>query len=235
MDDWAKVGLAGPLAEHAAGFAGWLAARGYRPSSVVIHVRLVAYGSRWMQVLGLAVSALDAALVDTVLAERRAAGYAAGLGRGSLRPLVEYLRSVGLVPAAEVDVVASATEALLSRYARYLATERGLAPGTIVRNVDLVRPFLADRERGGRVELETLSAGEVIAYVLKLSRRQPRSVARAVTALRSLLMFLHVAGVTEGGLADAIPTVARRRLAGLPKALPGEQVAAMLASCNRGS
>ena len=56
-----------------------------------------------------------------------------------------------------------------------------------------------------------------------------------VTALRSLLRFLHVDGVTATGLADAVPTAAGRKLAGLPKALPAEQVAAMLASCDQGT
>ena len=38
-----------------------------------------------------------------------------------------------------------------------------------------------------------------------------------VTALRSFLGFLHLDGVTERSLVRAVPTVARRRLAGLPK------------------
>jgi integrase/recombinase XerD len=80
-----------------------------------------------------------------------------------------------------------------------------------------------------------LTAGEVTAFVLALSRRQRGSLARTVTALRSLLRFLHVEGVTGAGLADAVPTVARWKLAGLPKALTGDQVAALLASCDRGT
>lgn len=53
-----------------------------------------------------------------------------------------------------------------------------------------------------------------------------------VTALRSLLRYLHVAGITPVGLGTAVPTVVGRKLAGLPKALPADQVAALLASCN---
>src|SRR3954466_15911565 len=40
-----------------------------------------------------------------------------------------------------------------------------------------------------------------------------------VTALRSLLGFLHVDGVIAQSLAAAVPSVACRRLAGLPKGL----------------
>jgi site-specific recombinase XerC len=57
-------------------------------------------------------------------------------------------------------------------------------------------------------------------------------VPRMAGALRSLLRFLHVDGVTGAGVADA---VAARKLAGLPKALAADQVAAMLAACDRGT
>lgn len=56
-----------------------------------------------------------------------------------------------------------------------------------------------------------------------------------VTALRSLLGWLHLAGEIPGPLAWAVPAVASWRLAGLPKALEQGQVAAMLASCDRGT
>jgi integrase/recombinase XerD len=54
-----------------------------------------------------------------------------------------------------------------------------------------------------------------------------------VTALRSLLGFLHVSGMISEPLGQHVPAVARWRLAGLPKALEPEQVAALLASCNQ--
>jgi site-specific recombinase XerD len=57
-------------------------------------------------------------------------------------------------------------------------------------------------------------------------------VPHLVTALRSLLRYLQVAGVTPVGLGTAVPTLARWKLTGLPKALPADQVAALLASCD---
>jgi hypothetical protein len=57
-------------------------------------------------------------------------------------------------------------EALLCRYARWLAVERGLAETTIRRNVELVRPFVAGWERAGRVALEHLRAADVTAFVV---------------------------------------------------------------------
>jgi len=124
-------------------------------------------------------------------------------------------------------------DALLSRYAEYLAAERGLAETTIALNVGLVRPFLVGRHHEGRLDLDRLTTSEVTAFVLGLSRQRPGSLPCTATALRSLLRFLHVEGLTTTALADAVPAVARPKLAGLPKALTGDRVAALLATCDR--
>ena len=68
--------------------------------------------------------------------------------------------------------------------------------------------------------------------MLDQARKQPRSAKRIVTALRSLLRFLHVDGVLAVPLAGAVPSPAGHSLAGLPRALEPGQVQAMLASCD---
>lgn len=96
---------------------------------------------------------------------------------------------------------------------------------------DLVRPFLAGLALDGRLDLGRLTAVEVTAFVVSQSRQRPGPMPRMVTALRSL----HVDGATGAGLSDTVPAVAGRKLAGLPKALAPEQVAAMLAACDQGT
>lgn len=54
-----------------------------------------------------------------------------------------------------------------------------------------------------------------------------------VDGLRSLLRYLHLAGWIPRPLTSAVPAVAGRRSAGLPKALNSEQTARLLASCDR--
>jgi site-specific recombinase XerD len=71
----------------------------------------------------------------------------------------------------------------------------------------------------------------VNAFVLEQAAARPRSVKRIVSALRSLLRFLHVDGVIEHPLADCVPSPAGWRLTGLPKAMSGPQVAALVDSC----
>jgi integrase/recombinase XerD len=53
------------------------------------------------------------------------------------------------------------------------------------------------------------------------------------TGLRSLLVFLHVAGWVAVPLAQAVPSVAGWRLSSLPRGLEPEEVAQLLSSCDR--
>ena len=229
---WARV--CGPLEPYAEGLREELERLGYTPLSAAGHVRLVAHLSRWM--IQRSVSVLTPATVDAYFAERRAAGYYNSLTARSLRPLLDYLQELGVVAAPAPVAATSPCERLLSRYHDYLLTERGLATSTVELNVRMVRPFLATQVRAdGQLHLEPLSAGEVAAFVVDQSRKRPRSVGRLVTALRSLLRFLHVDGVIDRPLAMAVPSVANWSLSGLPKALNSDQVAALLSSCNRNS
>lgn len=235
MCELSKVAVSGPLERYAEGFADDLARQGYAPSVVVIHVRRLGHVSRWLEAGGLDASALDEAAGEAFLADRRAAGRNFLLRIGSLAPLLEYLRGIGAAPVPGPVPPATPAGALLARYAGYLATERGLSAKTIARHVTALRPVLAalGRENQPDLGLGRLTAREIMDFVVGQARQRPGTVPHLVTALRSLLRFLHVDGVTATGLADAVPTAAGRKLAGLPKAVPAEQVAAMLASCDR--
>ena len=235
MCELSKVALSGPLEQYAEGFAGDLARQGYAPSVVVIHVRRLGHASRWLEARGLDASALDEAAGEAFLADRRAAGRSARLGMGSMTPLLEYLRGIGAAPVPGPVPPATPADALLVRYAGDLAAERGLSAKTIDRHVRAVRPFLESAARGDQPDLGLgrLTAREVMDFVVGQSRQWHGSMPHLVTGLRSLLRFLHVDGVTATGLADAVPRAAGHKLAGLPKALPAGQVAAMLASCDQ--
>lgn len=231
MGDPSKVRISGPLAVHADGFAADLAQRGYATSSVASHLRLAAHVSRWLDQQGLDFSSLTWESADAFLAHRRATGRVTRLSRRALAPLLAYLQVAGVAPLEPVPSPVAAVDVVLDRYARYLGEEQGLAATTIERYVDLVRPFLSGPDCEGRLGLEELTAAEVMRFVAAYSERQPHRTARMVGALRSLLRFLHAEGVTATGLTEGLPSVAAWKLSGLPKALDGEQVAALLASC----
>jgi hypothetical protein len=202
---WARV--RGPLEPYADGLRGELEQLGYTPRSAAGHVQLVAHLSRWMLREGLAASALAPATVDAYFAERRAAGYYNSLTARSVRPLLDYLRKLGVVAASGPVPAASPCERVLSRYRDYLLVERGLAPSTAELNVRMVHPFLVDHVRAdaGQLDLMRLDASDVGAFVVAASRQRPRSAGRLVTGLRSLLRFLYVDGVIDRPLAEAVP------------------------------
>lgn len=238
MRDPSRVWVSGPLESYADGFRGELAARGYSQDAAAVQLQVMGHLSEWFARRGLDGSGLTAVVVDAYLAERRRLGCTSHWSRRALAPLLGFLHRQGVAPAEVVAVPAAApgpveVEALLGRYACWLASERGLAKTTIRRNVDLVRPFVTGLQRGGRLELEDLDAGEVTAFVVGHCHGvRGGTPPRMVTALRSLLRFLHVEGLIEQPLVAAVPPVAAWKLAGLPKALSADQVAALLGSCD---
>jgi integrase/recombinase XerD len=232
----ALVQVGGPLAPFVEGFRARLELLGYAREPRVVHLELMGQLSHWLDERGLDGSALSLEAVEEFVLDRRAAGHRNARSVRSLRPLSEYLREIGAAPPPVRQQVAGPVEALLADYARYLVHERGLAAVTVQRSTDLVRPFLADQIRTAGPGLEALSAAEVIAFMLARSESaSPATVQRTGTALRSLLRFLHLEGLIDNSLVGAVPTAANWKLAGLPKYLPGEQVAALLASCDRGT
>jgi site-specific recombinase XerC len=200
----------------------------------VFQLQLMAHLSRWLAGERLDASDLAPLVVERFIAARRGAGYALHRSPRALVPLLGYLRSMEVTPPAPEVEADGAVEQLLVRYRRYLMVERGLAEVTVAYYVKLVRPFLTAHASARGVDLEGLDTGDVSAFVLAESRRLSRgSVANMVTALRSLLGFLHVDGVLENSLTGAVPSIAQWRLAGLPRRLEPGEVRALLASCDR--
>ncbi|WP_445257810.1 site-specific integrase [Nocardioides aurantiacus] len=223
----------GPLAPYVAGFAAELLGQGYTRSSAEQHVCFVAHLDRWLVTEGLRVHDLDVATVQRYLSERRASGYVLYLSAKAMRPLLGYLAPLKVLPA-EPPPELDAVEGLLSRYRDYLLCERGLSPGTVEGYVHLARPFLVGRLRDGELDLAGLTAAEVVAFVLATCPGRPTGSAKLiVTSTRSLLDWLHLAGVVEGSLASAVPAVAGWKLSGLPQALTAPQLRSLLASCDR--
>lgn len=229
---WARV--RGPLGAYAEGFRAELERLGYTPLTAAVHVRLMAHLSRWLARQGMEASGLIPAVVEAYFAERRAVGYRGHVTARALRPMLGYLRRLGVVADAVPVVPQGPIDRVLARYRDWQLRERGLTQATVDLNARLVRPFLVDRSAGrdGELELDRLRAGEVTAFVVAYARKRPRSVKRMISALRSLLGFLHVDGISEQCLATAVPSVAGWSQTRLPRALSADQVAALLASCD---
>jgi len=228
-----KVRVRGPLEAFAPGFADELRGLGYTPVSAVFQLQLMAHASRWLREAGLGSDALTGDVVERFVAERRAAGYTNYVTARAMAPLLGYLRAIGVAPGSLRPQPATPAERVLERFGEYLKIERGLADGTVVDYVGAVRPFL-DAIGTDEEDLRRLAAADVTAFVVARCPCQSRGAAKmTVTALRSLLGFLHVEGLIARSLVGAVPSAASWRLSGLPRALEPEQVRRLLDSCDR--
>jgi site-specific recombinase XerD len=124
---------------------------------------------------------------------------------------------------------------MLDGFWRYLTVERALAAVTARAYLDMVRPFIQGRLSVDcrALNLERLTSADIISFVVSRCPRQNRGTAKlTVTALRSFLRFLHLDGGIQESLASAVPSVAGRRLVGLPKGLAPDQVRGLFVSCD---
>ena len=235
MRSRSEVRIAGPLVAFAPGFGGELERRGYRPGPAADQLRLMADASGWLAVHGLQPGDLTEVRVAQVMSERRAAGRWRLLSPRAMRPLLEYLRGLGVVPAAVPAAPLTPSEVLIARYSSYLLERRGLAPSTVRNYLWAARVFLSWRQRTvGKLELERLDAAAVSGFVLEETGRLSVGSAKCmVTRLRVLLRFLHVEGEIERDLAGAVPSVASWRLASLVKAVDAQSLARLVRSCDR--
>lgn len=233
MKDPSRVRLSGPLQEFGPGFVGELERQGYSPLGATLQVRLMARVSSWMQAEGLVCGELTGEVVERFLAERRAAGRRDYVTARAIAPLLGYLRELRVVPLASASRPSTRAEMLGERFCRYLTVERGLAKGTVTGYVDAVKPFLAGLD-DDQLDLRDLRAGRVTAFVVARCPGQSRGAAKmTVTALRSLLGFLHVEGMITESLLGAVPSVASWRLSGLPRFLEPDHAQALLDSCDQ--
>jgi len=223
----------GPLEPHITGFAEHLLRQGYTQSSAEQHVCFLAHLDRWMRAEGVGLDGLTRPVIERYLEKRCAAGYVEYRSLKALRPLLDYLAPLGVLPVEEDDPP-DPVEDLPGRYHDYLIHERGLTEGTTRGYVDLVRPFVATRLHGEVLDLAGITAGDVTGFVLSACLgRVVGSAKLIVCALRSLLRWLHLTRQVPTSLASAVPPVAGWRLSSLPKGLEPGELRRLLGACDR--
>ena len=228
-----EVLAASPFKVLSEGFAIELRRQGYAPRTVHGQKKLFADLSDWLQDQKLTAGDLTSRNVERFLCDRRSAGIARHKTHRALRPIFDYLHGLKVAPPLEMPVVEGPASAILGGYRRFLIVERSLLAVTADRYVDCLGPFLESRISADDPELGSLSPADIISFVVARCPRQNSGSAKlTVTALRSFLGFLHLEGITERSLVCAVPSVARRRLAGLPKGLEPDQVTRLLAACD---
>ncbi len=227
-----RVGPAGPHLEQ---FTDWLESRGYQPDRVLHLLRGVHRFSCWAHSAGLPLQALDgealAAFRHHLHSERRLhypSGNYGHLFMGA-RHFVTFLAATGQVTSPALIPPASSEPQLLVEFRHWMLTHRGTTTATL-HNYRL--PLIDLLETLGDQPAQ-YDARALRAFILhRVSRHGIGQAKTVVTSVRMFLRFLLATGRCAPGLDHAIPTIARWRLASLPKYLSAEAVERSIASCD---
>jgi len=219
----------GPLAGFAHGFRAELAELGYTPDGVVRKLWEVGRLSDWMVAKGLELEDLTSERIAE-FSVFCAGGALRPVGPRTLRPLLGYLRLLGVMPPREVG--ATRLDELLGCYRHWLVEDRGLANRTVDRYEKTARRFLGSRvPSAGSTGVDGLTGSDVTDFLLvECSRLSVGSAKGRVAELRSLLRFLFVEGLTKTALAVSVPPVAGWRDTALPATLTRADVEAIVAA-----
>lgn len=235
-----QVVFAGPLAPLAAGFAGWLEELGYAPASACGQLRLAAHLSRWLLAHRLEMADLSEQVVVEFLAERRRS-YTNLYSERGLRPVLGYLRRVGVAPPARAGARVVGAEApvedLLGRFHGYLLRERSVTVPVADAYVHWVRPFAtATAMSDPGLSLTGLGSPAVARFLTgHLPGLSAKSAQMTATSMRAFLRFVYLEGLVPVDLAGAVPAFAFRKGGGVPRGLTLGEVEALNGACDTSS
>ena len=222
----------GPLEQYAPGFRAWLLDKGYTPLTTVPQLQLMAHVSRWLEREGLTAAGLTEARAGRFLAARHAAGGQRPTKPAGLRPLLDYLGGLGVIPPEPPGPPPGAASVLIAEFTGYLRSERGLAPMTVGAYSSRATRFLARYAPDG--DPAVIAPADVTAAVLaEASGLSAGAGQHLACALRAFLRYCHVRGLVTADVSAAALGVTGRRTTMLPRGLEPGQVEALLAACDR--
>ena len=235
MGDGLFMSGTGVLEQYLDGFREFLVeVERYQRKPALKLVGLMRHLGEWMAANGLPVESLTEARAAEFSASRKESGYTYLLSPRALVPVFGYLRAVGAV-GDPILAVPDATGRLLARFSAHLVEERGLAAGTVGGYLRAARMFIDAVAPPPRLELGSLTAGEVAGFAAAYcAGRSPSAAGDLIWGLRCFLRFAHAIGATQADLSTAVPCVPSRADVYLPRGVDRVTVDALLASCDRG-
>jgi site-specific recombinase XerD len=214
-----------------------LSKQGYTALSIRNRVDVFRDLSRWLARRGVSLSELDDGQIERFAKYRRRCKRSAFRTPESLVSIVRYLRDERVLPPSEPEedrADDTPFETLVSSYATYLTSERGLTPTTVGRYVKVARELLQPLMGNEPLAVDGIGTVDVTAFVLATAKRCSVGEAQnVVSALRSALRYLYVQGLLERDLAGAVPGVAGWSGSALPKAVEPEVIERLLRNCDR--
>jgi integrase/recombinase XerD len=227
-----RVRVSGPLEPFKDGIEEALVAQGYSPGRMGQLMLLVAHLSRWLGERGLGCGDLSDEIVGDFFAVSRRSWCRSPR---SLAPVLVYLRAIGAAPPAGTTLVGRtpAEAELWGSFRRWCVEQRGLKALTaevyVWRCEACLRGWWPDDE----ITVGDLDGVAVLGAVRVAAESLPGPSLRCtVTALRSLLRFLHATGQTASPLVGAVPPMKGRVRTNLPSVMSEAAAEQLVASCD---
>jgi integrase/recombinase XerD len=189
------VVVVGPAEPFRRGLEDRLVELGYRPSSVLRRLTVVAQFRMWLAAGGVEPAELTSGQVDAFIDQVASTStYRRRTSRRALDELSAFLVELGVVGPPQAVAVSGPHEVLLQGFAEYLVRERGVAShtGTVRDYQRICRLFLSEAVRPTGVglvdDIAGVTTGDVTRFVVSRCRgRSSRWARLLVTSLRSLL------------------------------------------------
>jgi site-specific recombinase XerD len=155
--------------------------------------------------------------------------------RSAIRAWAWGLATSGVVvPAWLVAPKPPTGPPILAAYAEHRRDRNGVAASTVLREVNSLRDFFQFLRARGRRVVARIHLVDVDAYVVKLRERlSRRTVAGSCGAIRAYLRFLYVTRRLRHDLAASVAAPRWRAWERPPRALPWDDVKAILRSVDR--
>ena len=215
-------------------FCEWSLAQGYAPTTLRQQISFLGSFGGWLKRSKASITALDEGAIDRFLAARSRGRHVHRSHRRALILFLGFVRTRGIAAPPARIAKPSPVEVICEAYEDYLRNERGLSSATVLNYVPFARKLISERFATKAVEMTELVAHDISAFVLRYARSMsPGRAKLMVTALRSFLTFLFLRGDTQFDLTPSVPTVADWRRSHVPKFLEREQIAKILATCDR--
>lgn len=237
-----------PLGPYLDGFLSLRLEQGFAAPSIAANLKWVTCFGEYLAKRHASVAAMSEAELDAFAKHYRCHARRRGPSRrspggskslmealyGSLRPLLVYLRSIGVtasVPAA----LPTPYDAAFSEYISFLRVHRGFAELTIEQHRRWGAAFFgALGERRPPVALAKLDVGDVEAVVITMAAtlgRRSRQI--MTTSVESLMRFLRGTGTVPRACVPFLPRMKTYALSSLPSVIASSDIERAIAAIDR--
>ena len=225
----ASIGT-GPIAEHAAAFLNGMVRDGYEKASIHRYRRAFERLDELLRTRAIPLAELtpDAAvgLIETGWRQPSKDGmpYA-------VRQLITELQDRGVTAAERPTHYEIARRETMAAFADFLRRERGCREPSIVGMTYVAEDFLRHRFGRDGDRIDELTHADVTDYFLDYAKRQPsyRDKTRP-SHLRAFLIFLFRTARTDRNLSLAVPKVAARKHASIPRYINADDIEKVVAA-----